>query len=166
MIAETSAVLSSLKVAFDIAKGIQALDLEVEVNSAVINLQRQILQAQVEAFSEREAMMAMANRIRELEHEAAKASEWENQKARYKLSVSPIGAYTYDLKPEFTDEEAFHRICATCFNSGKKSLLHTTAKNQVGETVKCGNCKEELTLEAFENTIMTFSSRRSRYDEF
>lgn len=165
MIAETSAVLSTLKIAFDMAKGIQALDLEVEVNGAVINLQRQILQAQSEAFSEREVMMGMAARIRELEQEVSKADDWENQKKRYKLTVSPIGAFTYDLKAEFQIEESFHRLCATCFDAGRKSLLHVKAKDRVGEIVRCGHCKEDLTLEAFQATIMTFGGRRD-YDGY
>jgi len=44
--AEESAVLTSLKIALDIAQGIQALATEAEVNIAVIDLQRRLLNEQ------------------------------------------------------------------------------------------------------------------------
>jgi hypothetical protein len=64
MVAEIYAGLSSVKAAFDIAKGLKDIHDATLRNAAVIELQEQILSAQVEHAS-------LIDRIRELEKQMA-----------------------------------------------------------------------------------------------
>lgn len=165
-IPEAGAAINSIKTAFGVLKGISALKTETEINAAVIDIQRILLQAQEEAFADKEKIAELAALVRDLKAQAERGQKWEAIKGRYELTKSPLGAYTYDLKPEFVGEEAFHRLCPTCFNQGHKSLLHVKTKASGGEIVTCGRCQIDLTLSAFENTIMTFSTEDRGYDRW
>ena len=53
MIAEAGAAISGVKVAIDMAKGIAALKSEAEINQAVIDIQRTLLDVQSAAIEDK-----------------------------------------------------------------------------------------------------------------
>ena len=164
MIVETVSVLGGIKTAMDMAKGIAALKSETEINQAIINIQQALLDVQAAAFSDKEVIARLNGEVSALEKQIQDSTDWEIVKARYVLTISKIGAYTYDLKPDLVSEEIFHRLCTKCFEDGTKSILHTRAKHSGGEIVVCPKCQFELILSDFEQTIQTVP-RRSRHDE-
>lgn len=162
-ITEASAAISSIKTAADIAKGLSALKSEADVNIALIDIQRTLLDAQTAALADKSTIDSLGRRISELEDRIRGFESWEKERARYVLTASPLGAHTYDLRPNLADGEIPHRLCVACFNDRKKSVLHVKAKHSGGEIIYCPRCDKDLTLAPFENTIMTFSSER-RWD--
>ena len=148
-VTEASAAIGGIKAAIDIAKGIGSLKSEAERNQAVIEIQRSLLDAQNAAFDDKQTIAALVSKAEKLERQIQTATNWDVEKARYVLTKSELGAYTYDLKPEFSDSETLHRLCVTCFEEGKKSILHTTNKHSGGEQVTCGRCKNQLQLAKF-----------------
>ena len=162
-ITEAKAAYDSIKAAFERTRGVAALKGETEVNAAVLMIQRQLLEAQAAALADREKMADLQAEIGSLTRRLAEANSWKLETDRYRLTQSPLGAFTYDLVPELAAGEAFHRLCATCFTSGKKSILHTQAKHSGGESVRCNTCKEDLMLASFQSTISYSDGGRDRY---
>lgn len=161
MLAETSSAISGIKVAIDMAKGIASLKNETEVNQAIIDIQRALLDAQSGALQDKQQIAELTDQISKLVKDAQSVEQWETEKRRYRLTKSPKGAFTYDLQPEFANGEIAHRLCATCFEGDRKSVLHTTAKGNGGEIVKCQLCQSELTLADFEYNYASVGRRNS-----
>ena len=152
MIAETGAAIGGIKAAFDIAKGLSALKTEAERNEAVINIQRVLLEAQQSALTDKQSIGELRNKLDEFEKEARDRSGWEREKARYALTRSPMGAYFYSLRTEMANGEVGHRLCTTCYDDGRKSVLHTTASHSGGEMVVCHRCNKQTILADFQTT--------------
>jgi hypothetical protein len=148
-IPEASAAIGGIKAAFGMAQGMVALKSEADINLAIINIQRTLLDAQNAALADKELIGELRQRINELEKQIADRSAWEAEKRRYALTETTLGAFTYDLRPEMANDEVHHRLCVTCFNDGRKSVLHTIANHSGGEMVRCGVCKSDLTLAKF-----------------
>lgn len=164
MIAEAGAAWGAIKAAYDIAKGVSSLNSETEKNDAIVEVQRAILEAQSAALADKQLIGDLADELRTLKSQLATADAWSVEKTRYILTASQLGAYTYDLRPSHADGEAFHRLCCTCFNNGKKAILQGKAKHSGGELVECLCCKTELQLASFESVIRTVRND-GRYDE-
>ncbi len=162
MIVETTAAFNGIRGALDIAKGINALKTEVERNQAVIDIQRALLDAQSGTLDDKQKMSELSSRIAHLESELAQKQQWEDEKNRYALTQSQLGAYTYDLKPELANGEVSHRLCANCYGDDKKSILHVTVKHSGGEIVECGKCKSKLQLSNFVHNPINL---RNVYDD-
>lgn len=164
MIAEASAAVTGIRAAYELTKGVAALKGEAEINAAIIDIQRALLDAQNAAFEDKQTIAHLADEIAKLRQQASSAERWEMERNRYALTASKLGAFTYDLRAEAANGEVLHRLCVTCFDAGSKSILHTRAKHSGGEIVVCNRCKVELTLSNFEETIRTVRND-SRYDE-
>ena len=107
----------------DMAKGIAALKTEAEVNQAIIDIQRTLLDAQGAAFADRELIAKLSNEKLALEKKMAAFDDWAAEKKRYRLAKSNVGTFTYELRPEFAEGEVVHHLCVTCFDNGRKSVL-------------------------------------------
>lgn len=164
MLAETGAALTSIKTAIDMLKSVRALKSETEINLAVIEIQRILLDAQSAAFDDKERQMGLLSRIAELEARLGERAGWEKEQARYRLTEFPTGRLAYVLKDEMAGDEPRHKLCAKCFTEGRKSILQTVDKHSGGESVFCQNCKVEITLTAFPVEPIQ-RVRRSRYIE-
>jgi hypothetical protein len=156
MIAEASAAISGIKTAFEISKGISALKSETEINQAIIGIQRVLLDAQQAALEDKQRISDLTDRLLLYERANESTELWKLEKQRYVLTKSLLGAYTYDLRPEMANGEVLHRICATCVEAGRKSILHIRTKHSGGEIVFCQVCKSSLTLADFQVTIASY----------
>jgi hypothetical protein len=165
MLAEAGAAISSIKTAMDIVKGVSSLKSETEVNLALIEIQRTLLDAQASAFEDRQKIAELSEKLADTLRALDQKQDWASEQKRYKLTRSDLGAYTYDLKDEFSEGEVFHRICAKCYGEGMKSILHIKSKHSGGEIVRCLRCNSDLILSHFVNTIATIS-RSDRWDDF
>ena len=152
MITEAGAAISGIKAAFDIAKGISALKSETEINQAIIGIQRVLLEAQQAALQDKQHIADLSDRLRETERSRQASEKWTDEKERYKLTKSELGAFTYDLRTELANGEAPHRLCVTCFQEGRKSILHSKSKHSGGEVVICHTCKSDLMLAKFNHS--------------
>lgn len=125
MVGEIGAALTSLKTAFDLAKGISEIAKSADIQGAVIGLQHQILQAQESALSARDRESTLLQQIADLKSELATFQSWEQEKARYSLEVLPPGISMYGLIPEQANGEPDHKLCAICFHKGIKTILNS-----------------------------------------
>ncbi|HJS12135.1 hypothetical protein [Sphingopyxis sp.] len=163
MIAEAGAAISSIKAAMDIARGVSSLKSEADINQAIIDIQRALLEAQNAALEDKQRLFQLRSELEELQRENQLRGAWELEKKRYVLTRSEKGAFTYDLKPDEASSEIFHRLCATCFGRGEKSILHTIRSGRGGETVHCAVCDKEFKLKEFAPVQVDIPSTRYNY---
>jgi hypothetical protein len=136
MVGEAIAGLSAIKTAFDLAKGLKEIDDATRRNAAVIELQEKILAAQA-------AQTALLERVSDLEKEIARFETWEREKKRYKLTDFGGGTFAYLLTPEEENAEPPHRICATCYQKGEKSILQFSHRSEGQDWFKCHQCNKQ-----------------------
>jgi hypothetical protein len=142
MVAEVYAGLAGLKAAFDIAKGLKDISDATIRNTAVIELQAKILAAQ-------EEQSALLQRVRDLEGEIKAFQQWEKEKQRYQLIELPPGVFVFELKPEMMQGEAPHKICQTCYQHGKKSILQQDEPTNGTHHLICNECETRLSVGYF-----------------
>ncbi len=147
MAADVFAGLTALKTAFDIAKGLKDIDDARRRNSAIIDLQQALLDAQ-------EAQAALTETIGELKKRVADFETWDAEKQRYELkSLASAGAaLAYAIKPAVHGAEPFHCICAACYQTGKKSILQFKRTILAGgrdQLLECPACKAEVHSEGW-----------------
>ena len=148
-IVEMSGAFGGIKTALDLVKGLQALKTEADINGAVIDIQRTLLEAQGAALEDRERQMELMAKIEALERKLKDIENAQVDKSRYALTEFPTGRFAYVLKDESANGEPAHRICVKCLDDGKKSVLQTVHKHSGGESVYCPTCKERLLLHPF-----------------
>lgn len=149
MISETGAALTSIKTAMDMLKGVRALKSEADINLAVIDIQRTLLEAQAAAVDDKERQMGLLDRIANLEAKLAERQQWDEEKRRYRLTEFSEGRFAYVLISEVAKDEPSHKLCAKCYNEGRKSILQTVNKQSGGESVWCQCCREKTILAEF-----------------
>lgn len=136
--AEIATGLGALKSAYEIAKTLKNIDDRVKLNSAVIELQEQILSAQ-------EAGASAKERIQELEAIVASHDQWGETANRYALRDYGGATYAYELKAEEANGEPIHRICPNCFERQSRSILQFRFRDNVGrDHYSCLACKTEF----------------------
>jgi hypothetical protein len=147
MLAEISAGLSSLKAAKDIIQGLNAIKVDTSINEVKIELQGFILDAQQGLFAAQQEQLAAAQRIADLEQEIIRMKDWSAEAQRYELADAGHGSLAYKFKSDMGQGEIEHWLCATCYQSGKKSYLQpeTYAVGRTG-VLKCLPCKTDLII--------------------
>ena len=140
MLAEAGAAMSSIKVAIDMAKGISALKSETDINQAILEIQRTLLEAQSQAFDDKQRIAAFGSEVEKLKSELGQRDRWINETQRYVLTESEVGTFTYELRPELANGETHHRLCVTCFQNGKKSIL------QGQRLLDCHGCGKRIKI--------------------
>lgn len=144
MIAEIGSLLTSSKVAYDIAKGISALKSDVDRNESISKILEVLLTVQTNALSVnaiaqelQEEKYALTQKIMEFE----KWSETENQ---YELKEIAIGVFVYSRNSAMASSEPKHYLCARCFNERKKSILQRFSHSFDGIHYVCHTCTSEI----------------------
>jgi hypothetical protein len=142
MVGEVFASVTAFKTMFDMAKALKDISDTTIRNAAVVELQEQILGAQV-------AQAALMERVSFLEKEVTRFETWEAEKQRYKLERLPPGVFVYSLKQDMAAGEPLHYICQTCCQRGKKSVLHSDEPWQGVHHLTCHECKAILDVGEF-----------------
>jgi hypothetical protein len=138
MIVEGIAGLGALKSAFDMAKGLKDINDTVVRNGAIIELKENILAAQ-------QAQAALTLQISNLEKEVAELKAWDAEKQNYKLGEVANGIVVYVPNDVVEPAKASHKLCANCFEDGKKSHLQIEIRSPGRATVAvCNRCHAEL----------------------
>lgn len=116
MAAEVLMGVSALKSAFDLTKGLKDIDDRVRLNSARMELQEKILEAQ-------QAQATLLERIGDLEKQIADFEKWDAEKENYQLVTIFPDTLAYARKPSADGSVAPHFICAKCYEDRKKHIL-------------------------------------------
>ncbi len=142
------ATVTSLKAAFDIAKGISDLKTDTEVQAKVIELQQIILCAQESALRANTDQFELMNELKILREQLEGVNKWMEERNRYVLHKSNVtsGGVVYALlKSEAKTGEPAHFLCPECYELGGKSILMNSGSERAGFTKwVCNKCKLEI----------------------
>ena len=139
-IAEITAVMTSLKAATDIAKGMKDLNDSVEINTKVIDLQNEILNLQTGLLSLQENYSNLLLENNSLKNTIENTDNWKKTKEDYNLLEISEGVFVY----QSNKEEIKHWLCATCFDNGSKSILQLRNKAIAGHVYTCNSCESKI----------------------
>ncbi|MBD8556311.1 hypothetical protein IFT84_17525 [Rhizobium sp. CFBP 8762] len=149
MVGEIGAAITSLKTAFDIAKSINDLVKNAEVQAAVMGLQQKILEAQSSALSANERDDQLRRQIEALSAEVTSLKNWDAEKAKYDLLELDPGFYGFVLKDEERGQQPYFALCPNCFEANKKSILHQSPDLNVNlRTWSCAACNSSYGIRA------------------
>ncbi len=151
MVAEVYAGLGAFKAMFDTARGLKDIHDNAIRNAAIIELQEQMLSAQAEQSS-------LVERARSLEKQLTELRAWEAEKKRYQLEELPPGVFVLSLKPKMAAGKPHHSICQTCYQRGKKSVLHADEKRNGIYHLTCHECGTKLIIGHFIRPSLDASS--------
>jgi len=149
MIAEAAGALGSIKAAYDIAKGVQALATSTEVRQATSEMLDALLTARERAFAQAETETALLQKIGDLEAEIARLKEWDRRDENYELKRYWPGAYAYELKPALAAGQPTQRLCQPCYDNRQKGVLqaHPGGRGQAGYSEYfCPSCKTKVPM--------------------
>ena len=123
---EAMAAYQGLKTGFDLLQGLNAAAKGAAINDVKFKLGQHILDAQAALTAANSAQADAAETIRQLEQEIVRLKQWEGEKERYELKRYNPGSLAYSLKPDMAQGEPPHRLCANCYQQGKKAILQAT----------------------------------------
>jgi hypothetical protein len=117
------------------------------LQTKVIELQGLILTAQGSALGAQSEQFATMERLRLLEAKVSELEAWETEKQRYQLKDHGSETFAYALRHDASAGEPHHRLCVTCFENRRRSILqfkHKTYRGQ--EVMHCPGCKTDIAL--------------------
>lgn len=158
---------SGIKAATDITQSMLTLKTDAAVTTKVVELNGVLLGLQSQLNSAHADQTTLTRRIGELEAEIAHFKRWEQEKQRYQLHQFPAGTLAYLIKPEVQGSEPAHYICATCYQSGVKSILQACEDGWY-TAFKCHPCGSVIRNEKIPDSgamVMTFGDG-NRWDGY
>jgi hypothetical protein len=142
MIAEISAALSTIKALADLSKTLRNATQDEAVRSSVFDIQNDLLSVQAKLFEANARFEEQSAENAALKEKLASIRRCDETKARHEIVELYPGRYAYKLRSPTGSLEKNLRYCATCFDSGKLSLLQERG-NLVG-VYECPVCKYQL----------------------
>jgi len=143
------AITSPLKAAGESIKELIEIRDQVKFGEEAAKLYSQILAALQGAVAAQTREAALLNVISDLKRRLVDLDTWETEKNRYVLEKLPPGVFVYTLKPEMAGSDDEHSICPTCYQRGKKSILHSTASGNGIYRLMCKECGTKLEVGHF-----------------
>ena len=142
-------ISNSLNVALNISKALLGIRDQAVIQEKVLELTSEIITAQQAAMNAITAQTALIDQIRTLEKKIMDMEAWGTEKQRYEfVKVSVWGTFAYVLKEEMAAGSPSHRICANCYDRGKKSVLQAQPRIEMGRRMHlCPECKTTIMME-------------------
>lgn len=138
-------ILGKLDSAYELTKNLMDVRDAVSRQSAVLELQKEIIAAQQSAMQSNREQSALVEQIRSLEEEVARLKRWEAEKQNYELRPVTTGAFAYVPKSEVEAGKEVHRYCANCFDAGEKSIMQAVTRTPNRAYVHvCHRCGSEI----------------------
>jgi len=144
MAIDPATLFTSVKTAYDIAKGISSLNTTVERNEAVSKVLEILLSVQSDALLMKEKHSLLLSEIDNLKKEISEFEKWSEIERQYELKEIAAGVYVYSYKKTDKTTEPSHWICAKCYSERKKSILQRKNKSTDGTMYICHTCNSEI----------------------
>jgi predicted nuclease with TOPRIM domain len=152
MLTDVNAALQSIRVVSDWLKANKSLKNYNELESAMadVNVKLHAAYNQIDAARDKleseknrlaicqEECSSLNQKIMDLTKELDDLRKSRAKDEKYQLHRFNSGAFTYALKPEFTNDEPMHYLCASCYREGVHAILNSFFN---GKRFVCERCK-------------------------
>jgi hypothetical protein len=142
---EIASVFTSVKVAYDIAKGIGSLKSEVERNESISKILDILLSVQSDALQMQEKHHLLLREKDNLEKKLMELEKWSETEIQYELKEVARGFFVYAYKKPDNLGKPDHWICANCYKDRKASILQLVSGSMIKKRYFCPNCKTDVT---------------------
>ncbi|WP_229745456.1 hypothetical protein [Citrobacter amalonaticus] len=156
----------ALKGAVDLAKEVNALQVDYNVKSKTIELLDKLIDARTGQYALTELLGEAKQRIVELESLLEKKKEWDNEKLNYEMYHPITNTVVYVLKPTNDPKFKPHYLCTTCYEAGVKSILQYHSANIAYKILKCHKCSAEYKFPKNIERENSLPNVVSEYDPF
>lgn len=120
---EISSLLTSAKIAYDLAKGIAFLKTAIERDEAVSKILEVLISVETEALLMQDKHSLLKAEKDHLEKENLRLKDWTAEKKRYcRKQVGP-GIFAYIEKGFVGSTKDAHKYCCNCFDKAVQSTL-------------------------------------------
>lgn len=143
-IAEITALISSAKTAYDIAKGVSSLSAEVQRNESISKILEALIAIQSEALAMQEKYQRILEEKNELKTKLREFEQWSETERLYELKDLGGNVFVYAFKMAEGSNEPMHYVCANCFKDRKKSILQCLGTASYGTTYHCQACDAKI----------------------
>ena len=108
-----------------------------------------ILKAQSYAIEAQEREMSQTSRIRTLEEEVGRLTNWNIEKENYELKAVGGAGFAYVRRQAAETSEPTFWLCQPCFENAKKSVMQMKTHMELGYGVwACPVCDAEMRVAA------------------
>jgi hypothetical protein len=137
---DPATLFTSIKFAYDFAKGINSLNSTVERNEAIAKTVEILRAVQDDALTMRERYSLLLTEKDNLIKKISEFEKWSEIERQYELKEIAPGVFVYAYQKTDKAIEPAHWICAKCYNERKKSILQRSKKDGHGTHYKCHTC--------------------------
>jgi hypothetical protein len=137
-------IFTSAKVAYDIAKGINALKTSVERDEAVAKVLEVLLSVQHDALSMQKEQSLLLTEKDNLIKKISEFEKWSEIESQYELKELTVGVPMYAYKKTDKETQPPHLLCANCFSKKQKGHYIQSEIEFDGTHYKCLNCDKEI----------------------
>jgi len=141
---DPASIFTSVKVAYDIAKGINALNTITERNEAVSKVLEVLISVQQDALVMQEDRSLLLREKDDLIKKIAEFEKWSEVESQYELKELASGVPVFAYKKSDKSTEPMHLLCANCFGKKQKGFYIKSEMNYSGTKYKCLNCDKEI----------------------
>lgn len=146
MIAELSALLSSSKVAYDIAKGVSALKSDVDRNESISKILEILLSVQTQALSVNKIAQELQEEKHELTRRVMEFERWFETEQQYELKEIATGIFVYSYKVADNPSKPMHWLCPKCYQEKKAHIIQFESESAGGTHYLCPNCNMKIKI--------------------
>jgi len=135
---EITAFVTSVRAAYDIAKGIGSLKVEVERNQAVSKILEILLSVQSDALSMQTKYQELLQSKDDLSKKLMEYEKWSETESQYELKEINPDVFVRSYKTSNQSQQPNHWLCTKCWEDKKKAILQ---KHHTGayECQRCGS---------------------------
>jgi hypothetical protein len=141
---EIASLFTSIKVAYDIAKGINSLKSEVERNESISKILEILLSVQSDALLMQEKHLFLLRDKDNLEKKIMEIEKWSETETQYELKEVARGFFVYAYKKSDDSMKPIHWLCANCYKDRKASIIQLISGNMMKKRYLCPNCETEI----------------------
>lgn len=149
---EVSSLLTSAKIAYDLAKGIASFKTTVERDKAVSKLLEMLRTVQTDALLMNEKYSLLTAEKDKLEKENLRLKDWTTEKERYCRKQIASGIFAYVEKSTVGSTEGAHKYCCNCFDKTIQSTLQQSREPQRMIGLVCPNGCPKLVFTHYLNS--------------
>ncbi len=138
--------LNALKTAPEIVKAISGLRAGSKINKNTVDLNQQIMAAQMALISAHQEQSALIKQVDALEKRIAYLQEWNAEKVHYELKSINPGAFAYVLKKDSETGKPPHWLCPACYNRSIPAILQRSYRAAPSHMAhyECPECKNVI----------------------